>query len=101
MMCINLVSFTVLINGEPSDTIRPSRSLRQGDPLFLYLFLLSTEGLISILSKPVKSHLITGVKICRRDPSISHHLFVNDNILFYKANMMENRNILSLLDELQ
>lgn len=99
MMCITSISFAVLINGEPSENFRPSRGLRQGDLLSPYLFLLCTEDLISLISKAAESNLITGVKICRRSPSISHLLFADDNILFYKANMRENRKILSLLEE--
>lgn len=33
MMCNGLVSFTILINGKPSDPIYPSRDLCQGDLL--------------------------------------------------------------------
>lgn len=92
-MCTTLISFAVLINGEPSETFQPSRGLRQGDLLSPYIFLLCNEGLISLTSKAAESNLITGVKICHSAPSISHLLFADDNILFYKANMRENSKI--------
>lgn len=98
LMCIGLISFGVLINGKPSEPFRPLRGLRQGDLLSLYLFLLCTEGLTSLLSTNVDSNLLTSVKICGRASSLSHLLFANDIVLFYKANMQENRHIIRLLE---
>ena len=45
MSCINLASYSILVNGVPKGDIRPSRSIRQGDPLSLYLFLICFEVL--------------------------------------------------------
>lgn len=99
MGCVTSVAFAILINSEPSNTIRPSWGLREGDSLSSYLFLLCIESLISLLSKACDSNLITGVKICQCAPNISYLLFADDSVLFYKANMEANKKIMSILEE--
>lgn len=51
MECVTIVSYSVLINGEPSGHIIPSRDLHQEDPLSLFLFLICVEGLKALIRR--------------------------------------------------
>lgn len=48
MNCVKLTSFYALINGIPKYFIKLGKELRQGDPIFPYLFLMCTEGLVEL-----------------------------------------------------
>ncbi|KAM2531270.1 hypothetical protein PS1_000014 [Malus domestica] len=50
MTCVKTVSFSVTFNGKYREKFIPSRGMRQGDPLSLYLFLFITEALSSLIS---------------------------------------------------
>lgn len=41
--CINIVSYSILLHGSPFGNIKPRRSLRQEDPISLYLFVIIVE----------------------------------------------------------
>ena len=51
MTCVTTVTYRIKVNGELSESFRPERGLRQGDPLSPYLFLLCTEGFSALLHK--------------------------------------------------
>lgn len=98
MMFVKSISYSILINGEPKGLIQPFRGLRQGDYLSTYLFLLFTEGLISLMHQVVARQLLTGIRICRGAPYITHLFLVDDSVLFFKANMIENRKVMETLE---
>ena len=97
MSCLNSVSYFVLLNGQPIGNIKPSRGLRQGDPLSPYLFLMCAMGLQSLIHKVKVEGLIQGVSICRNGPRVSHLFFVDDSVLFCRAKEEEYQKILDIL----
>ena len=97
MECITLVTYSVLINGEPYGHIIPTRGLCQGDPLSPYLFLMCIEGLHGIISSAASKDKIQGVSICRSGPRITHLLFANDSLIFCRAKETECQKLLDLL----
>ena len=102
MMCINSVSYSVLINGEQCGFFSTSCGIRQGDSLSPYLFLLCAEGLSYLLRKTKLNNRITGVVASRGGPKISHLFFMDDSLLFCQAtvaNCGEISNVLKLYEE--
>ena len=97
MECITTISYSILINGEPSHTIHPSRGLRQRDPLSPYIFLLCTEGLHGLLTRAAASGDIRGISICRNEPRLTHLLFADNSLLFCRASIQECMHIQALL----
>ncbi|XP_012850814.1 PREDICTED: uncharacterized protein LOC105970524 [Erythranthe guttata] len=49
--CISSPSFSFLINGSPFGNLRPSRGIRQGDPISPFLFVIYIELLSRMLAK--------------------------------------------------
>jgi hypothetical protein len=101
MNCIRSVSFSILINGQPTGSFKPNRGIRQGDPLSPYLFIICAEVLSGLLSKSQQEGLIHGVAIATNAPPISHLLYADDCILFCKARPEEGKAIKDILDQYQ
>uniref|UniRef100_A0A2N9G161 Reverse transcriptase domain-containing protein n=1 Tax=Fagus sylvatica TaxID=28930 RepID=A0A2N9G161_FAGSY len=97
MECISTVSYSLLINGEPTGHIIPTRGIRQGDPISPYLFLLCAEGLNGLLQKATSQGDIHGVSLCRQGPKITNLFFADDSLLFCRATISECQKIQDIL----
>ena len=97
--CIRLVSFSVMVNGEPCGLFHPNRGLHQEDPLSPYLFLLCAKGLHSLIKQAKNNGTIRGVSLCKNGPRVSHLFFADDNLLFCRANNHDCGAILEVLDK--
>lgn len=64
MRCIS----SILINGMAGECFRPSREVRQDDPLSPFLFLIYSEGLSSLMFLAMLQGLIHGAKANRSGP---------------------------------
>lgn len=99
MTCLSSVRYSIKFNGTLLDTFAPSRGLRQGDPLSPFLFLFVADGFSRLMEERVAAGDITPVKICRGAPGISHLLFADDTLLFFKADCEQARLIKGVLNE--
>ncbi|KAL9679286.1 hypothetical protein QQ045_017144 [Rhodiola kirilowii] len=99
MQCVCSVTYQIRVNGNVSEVICPSRGLRQGDPLSPYLFLFCTELLNAKLLLSVERGLISGIKVCKKAPVVSHLFFADDAIFFIKAECREVDNLKEVLHQ--
>ncbi|XP_042939495.1 uncharacterized protein LOC122274525 [Carya illinoinensis] len=98
MECVSTVSYAILTNGSPGEKFKPTRGLRQGDPLSPYLFLLCAEGLSAMLQSAEETRELKGVAVARGGTKVTHLLFADDCIIFGKASWSEWRKIMSILE---
>ena len=97
MRCITSVKYKVLMNGEPRENIVPGRALRQEDLLSLFIFILCTKALVSLLNHAEIQGKITGMRVTRACPSVSHLLFADDSIFFCKVEPRECEEVMKVV----
>lgn len=82
MDCVWTMEYSVCLNCAIGSAFHPSRGLRQGDPLSLYLFLFS-----SVLKLAKSDELTKGVRIGRSNITLTHLFFADDSILFSEVSL--------------
>ena len=99
MSCVSSVSASIMVNGEAIDPIYPLRGIRQGDPLFPYLFILCMDFLRQLIEEKCSMKEWQPIKASQGGPTLSHLLFANDMVLFAKmdyANYVAIRKVLNV-----
>src|SRR5438105_3739031 len=98
LKCMQSVTFSVRVNGQFSNFFKPTRRIRQGDPISPYLFLLCAEGLSSLLKFSGPQYLSRGIHVGIHGPWISHLLFADDCLVFTQASDSGAKQLHDLLE---
>lgn len=95
MSCITTSSISILVNGKTTTLFYPTREIRQGDPLSLYIFIMCMEKLFKTINKMVHEKCWTPISVSSMGSTFSHLLFVNNFTLFSRASP-ENYHVINL-----
>ncbi|KAM1068009.1 hypothetical protein ACFX2I_000022 [Malus domestica] len=95
MTCVKTVSFSVTFNGKYREKFIPSRGMRQGDPLSLYLFLFITEALSSLISDHCEANQDNCNALLRildlYNVSSGQSINLQKSSIFFSANTLQTR----------
>jgi hypothetical protein len=95
--CISTPTFSVLVNGEPTDGFIPQRGICQGCPLSPYLFVVAINELSISLQRELSNSNLTSVSLGPGCPPLHSLLFAYDLILCGHATEHEAAKIRSAL----
>ena len=98
MSCVTTTSISILFNGSKLNSFKPSRGIRQGDPLSPYLFILCMEYLGALIEKECVAKRWIPIKASRENVAISHLFFADDLMLFAKVSKEGCEAIKDVLD---
>ena len=98
MGCLQSTSFSILINGSPTNFFLPTMGIRQGSPLSPFIFLLVVEELSRIIHNAKENREIKGIKVSTCE-EVTHTLFVDDVLIFGEASIRNIDAFSSLIDK--
>jgi hypothetical protein len=95
--CISTPTFSILVNGEPTEDFCSYRGIRQGCPLSPYLFLVAINELSRALQNEMHNTNLTGITLGPGCPPIHSLLFADDLILCGQVTVQEATRIKNIL----
>ena len=96
---VTTMSFQYLINGSTSEIAYPKRGVRQRDFLSSYLYIFCQNILSRFLIEAEHKQDFQGIKISRGSPPLSHLLFADDSLVFFRTNVHSCRKLKDILKE--
>ena len=81
------------------DWFKPTRGIRQGDSISLYLFVLCMERLGHLINLAVAERRWKPLKLYPSGPNLSHLFFADDLLLFVEASQNQIISIMECLNQ--
>ena len=78
--CLESATVSVLVNGSPTKEFKPSRGLRQGDPMAPFLFLIVAQGLAGLVKEATRKNLLSGIKVGGKKVDVYLLQFADDTL---------------------
>lgn len=94
---VSTSSLAILVNGSPLYFFKPTRGLREGDPLSSILFIILAECIGRLIKKTKMDGRIKGLKPSSKCDPFSHQQFVDDTIMG-GASVKEEKAMKDILD---
>lgn len=88
----------MLFNGQKLESFKPTRGIRQGDPISPYLFLLAAEGLSCLLKSRIQSSNLMCIRVAPSSRIVRHLLFADESLLLFKADRENAEQVTSILN---
>lgn len=88
-MVVSFAHLSILVNGGPKGFFNMRRSIRQGDPLSPYLYVMVVESLHLMLHHAATRGMIHDFHVKHFDLEITHLPYADDTIFFLKADKDE------------
>lgn len=87
-----------MVNGTASGCFQASVRLRQGDPLFPFLFIIGAEVLTKAIDNATENDRLSGIRPSPQSRRLNHLSFADDYLVFAEANMDEIRNLATIFN---
>ena len=97
--CVSSSSISILLNEGKMEVFKPSRGIRQGDPLSPYLFILCLEYLSFKIFGACHEKRWKPIKDSRNGPTFSHLFFAKDLLLCFIASTECCNTMVEVLEE--
>uniref|UniRef100_A0A0V0IRF8 Putative ovule protein n=1 Tax=Solanum chacoense TaxID=4108 RepID=A0A0V0IRF8_SOLCH len=91
--------YSVIINGQPHGFFHSTRGVKQGDPLFPALFILSAEVLTRALNALFNNDQFIRYGMPKWSPNLKYLAYVDDTIIFSSTNEYSLKKIMSTLQK--
>lgn len=78
--CVESASAAALVNGSPCGEFKLKKGLRQGDPIFPFLYLIVAEGLGLLVHRAMEEGILKPDMIGREKVIVSHLQYADDTI---------------------